>query len=78
MQRDALIRELDSILGPDGLITAREELMTYESDALSGYRVMPGLVVLLPPVGLAFGFLRLQRRYQDPYVLPSTRPTNDR
>jgi predicted transporter len=32
---------------------------------------VPALLLLLPPVGLALGFVGLQRRYPDPHVLPS-------
>ena len=39
---------------------------------------VPALLLLLPPVGLALGVVRLQRRYQDPYLLPSAGPANDR
>src|SRR4051812_7841881 len=46
MQREILARELEKIVGPDGLITQPEQLMTYESDGLRNYRVVPMLVVL--------------------------------
>jgi hypothetical protein len=38
----------------------------------------PILLLMLPPAGLAFGFLQLQRRYPDPHALPSTPPANER
>src|SRR3954452_21429338 len=46
MQREILARELEKIVGPEGLITQPEQLMTYESDGLRNYRRMPMLVVL--------------------------------
>ena len=46
MQRDLLIREMQSILGADGVISEREQLRTYECDGLMNYRVIPDLVVL--------------------------------
>ena len=31
----------------------------------------PMLLLVLPPLGLALGFVRLQRRYPEPYTLPA-------
>src|ERR671939_839728 len=47
MERGQLIRTMESILGPEGVISEREELRTYECDGLMNYRVIPDLVV--PP-----------------------------
>ena len=44
--RDRLIRRMQSILGPGGVIAEREQLRTYECDGLTSYRVIPSLVVL--------------------------------
>src|SRR6266508_1885964 len=41
-----LIERLIRICGPDGVVTARHALQTYESDGLQQYRVQPGAVVL--------------------------------
>ena len=38
----------------------------------------PLLLLVLPPVGLTLGFVRLQRRYPDAQPLPSMRPANER
>jgi predicted transporter len=38
----------------------------------------PVLLLVLPPLGLALGFVRLQRRYPEPHALPSGRPANER
>src|SRR3712207_7205180 len=46
MQRDLLIREMQGILGPEGVISEREQLRSYECDGLMNYRVIPELVVL--------------------------------
>ena len=46
MQRDLLIREMQAILGPEGVISEREQLRSYECDGLMNYRVIPELVVL--------------------------------
>ena len=37
---------LSGILGPDGVIDASDELIAYDSDALTGYRIIPVFVVL--------------------------------
>ena len=46
MERSLLIRTMESILGPEGVICEREELRSYECDGLMNYRVIPDLVVL--------------------------------
>ncbi|MDP9406478.1 MAG: FAD-binding protein [Actinomycetota bacterium] len=46
MQRDLLIREMQAIIGPEGVISEREQLRSYECDGLMNYRVIPELVVL--------------------------------
>jgi glycolate oxidase len=68
MNRKALIRELNSILGPGGLISAPEELMTYESDALKNKRVTPMLVVLPTSTEQVAAVVRLCHREGIPVV----------
>src|ERR687884_72334 len=46
MERDQLIQTMQTILGPEGVISDREQLRTYECDGLMNYRVIPNLVVL--------------------------------
>src|SRR5918999_1135444 len=46
MERDSLIRTMEGILGPEGVISEREQLRSYECDGLMNYRVIPELVVL--------------------------------
>ncbi len=41
-----VVRRLAAELGPEGLITAPEQLRTYECDGLTGRRVVPALVAL--------------------------------
>jgi glycolate oxidase len=41
-----LTSEIRRIVGPQGVISAPEQLLTYESDGLASYRVTPSLVVL--------------------------------
>src|SRR5438067_1708380 len=68
MNRKALIRELNGILGSDGLISEPEELMTYESDALKNKRVMPMLVALPTSTEQVVGVVRLCHREGIPVV----------
>src|ERR671926_1435183 len=46
MERARLIETMKAILGPEGVISAHEELRSYECDGLMNYRVIPDLVVL--------------------------------
>ena len=41
-----LIKQLETILGKDGVIRRKDELLTYECDGITGYRQRPALVVL--------------------------------
>jgi len=41
-----LIKQLEAILGKDGVIRRKDELLTYECDGITGYRQRPALVVL--------------------------------
>src|SRR5438128_10925137 len=40
------VEALERVLGADGVIREPEQLRTYECDGLTGYRVVPALVVL--------------------------------
>src|SRR5438270_664612 len=46
MERGQLIRTMETILGPERVISEREQLRSYECDGLMNYRVIPELVVL--------------------------------
>ena len=41
-----IIKQLESVIGKDGVVRRKEELLTYECDGLASYRQRPGLVVL--------------------------------
>src|SRR3712207_2813219 len=41
-----LVDQMVAILGPEGVISEREQLRSYECDGLMNYRVVPELVVL--------------------------------
>jgi glycolate oxidase len=44
--RERIVRLMEGILGPDGVVSEREQLRTYECDGLTSYRVIPSLVVI--------------------------------
>ena len=46
MDREALIRRFVDIVGPQGVISERNQLRTYECDGLANFRVIPSVVVL--------------------------------
>jgi glycolate oxidase len=46
MEHDRLVGVMQGILGPEGVISEREQLRSYECDGLMNYRVIPELVVL--------------------------------
>jgi len=41
-----IIKQMEAVVGKDGVIRRKEELLTYECDGLASYRQPPGLVVL--------------------------------
>ena len=43
---DAVRREIGGLVGQGGLISEPAQLRTYECDGLTGFRVVPALVVL--------------------------------
>ncbi len=55
-------------LGPDAVIAEPAELRTYECDGLTGYRVVPGLVVLPQNAGEVQATVRLCQEHRLPFV----------
>jgi glycolate oxidase len=68
MQRSDLARELAGMLGPEGVISEPEQLLTYESDALPNYRAMPMLVVLPESTEQVQAVVRLCHEHGIPVV----------
>lgn len=64
----ALINELRTIVGARNVVTATEELRTYESDALTYFRQLPRAVVLPDTTEQVQGILRLCHREKIPFV----------
>ena len=65
---EAVINELRTIVGGKNVVTAAEELRTYESDALTYFRKVPWAVVLPDTAEQVQGILRLCHREKIPFV----------
>jgi glycolate oxidase len=64
----AFAGELGAALPPDAVIREPEQLRTYECDGLTGYRVVPALVVLPGSSAEVQAVVRLCHRYDVPFV----------
>jgi glycolate oxidase len=64
----SLFTELRQIVGPRGLITSHEELLTYDTDALTNVRVLPRAVLLPSSTAQVQAILRLCHRERLPFV----------
>jgi glycolate oxidase len=63
-----ILQELRAIVGERGLITSPEELHTYDSDALTNFRVMPRAVLLPSSTEQVQAILRVCHRERIPFV----------
>ena len=63
-----ILQELRAIVGERGLITSPEELHTYDSDALTNFRVMPRAVLLPSSAEQVQAILRVCQRERIPFV----------
>ena len=63
-----ILQELRAIVGERGLITSPEELHTYDSDALTNFRVMPRAVLLPSSAEQVQAILRVCHRERIPFV----------
>ncbi|HJW60786.1 MAG TPA: FAD-binding protein, partial [Actinomycetota bacterium] len=68
MDRQALIRRLEEIAGPQGVISERNQLRTYECDGLANFRVIPSVVVLPETADQAQGVVRACHQAGVPFV----------
>src|SRR5829696_7920058 len=68
MDRQALIRRLEEIVGPQGVISERNQLRTYECDGLANFRVIPSVVVLPETASQAQGTVRACYEAGVPFV----------
>src|SRR4029450_12063377 len=63
-----VLRELEAILGPRGLVVSREGLLTYECDMHTFYKGAPEAVVLPESAGQVGAVVGLCRRERVPVV----------
>jgi len=63
-----IIKELEKILGKDGVVRRKEELLTYECDGLASYRHRPSLVVLPKTTEEVAAVVKLCDRREIPWV----------
>lgn len=63
-----ILDELAAIVGHTGLITAPEQLRTYECDGLTNFRVVPSAVVLPTSAEQVQAIVRLCHRERIPFV----------
>src|SRR6476646_6697174 len=64
----AVLSELRQIVGQRGLITAANQLQTYECDGLTAFRVPPAAVVLPESTEQVQKILRVCHRERIPFV----------
>ena len=65
---DALQADMVGVLGPKAVLTNPTELRTYECDGLTGYRVVPRLVVLPSCADEVAAAVAVCARHQVPFV----------
>jgi glycolate oxidase len=65
---DAVREEIGALLGPGGVISEPAQLRTYECDGLTGYRVVPALVVLPSTTAEVAAVVRVCAREHIPFV----------
>ena len=63
-----IIAELEKVLGKDGVVRRKEELLTYECDGLAAYRQRPAVVVLPRTTEQVAGAIAVANKYELPWV----------
>lgn len=63
-----IIEEFEAILGKDGVVQRKEELITYECDGLTSYRQRPAVVVLPRTTEQVASVVKICDRHQIPWV----------
>jgi len=66
--KSEIIEQLRSVLGEEGLITRREQLLTYECDGLTNFRVPPEAVALPSNAQQVVEVVRICHRESIPFV----------
>ncbi len=67
-QWQTIIKALEDILGADGVVRRKDELLTYECDGLTGYRTRPALVVLPRSTAEVAAVVKLCHGHNIPWV----------
>jgi glycolate oxidase len=63
-----ILQELENILGKDGVVRRKEELLTYECDGLTAYRQRPAAVVLPRTTAQIAEIVKLCNKNEIPWV----------
>ncbi len=63
-----IIKSLEKIVGSDGVIKRRDELLTYECDGLTGYRQRPALAILPRTTEQVAAIISLCHQQEIPWV----------
>lgn len=67
-QWQSIIVQLERILGPDGVVKRKEELLTYECDGLPQYRQRPALVTLPRTTQQVAEIVKICNKHKIPWV----------
>ncbi|HIK57254.1 MAG TPA: glycolate oxidase subunit GlcD [Synechococcales cyanobacterium M55_K2018_004] len=69
-QRDwqPIIREFEAVLGEDGVVRRKEELLVYECDGLTSYKQRPAVVTLPRTTEQVAAVVKICDRHQVPFV----------
>ena len=67
-RKDALRRELERIVGTDGVVTDPGELRVYEADGLTVFKAMPEIVVLPRSTEQVAAVVKVCHREKIPFV----------
>ena len=63
-----IIREFEAILGKNGVIQRREELLVYECDGLTSYKQRPAVVVLPRTTEQVAALVQVCDRHRVPFI----------
>lgn len=63
-----IIKEFERVVGKDGVVQRKEELLTYECDGLTSYRQRPAVVVLPRTTEQVSEAVKICDRYDIPWV----------
>ncbi|MEB3179944.1 MAG: glycolate oxidase subunit GlcD [Nostocaceae cyanobacterium] len=63
-----IIKEFEAVLGKNGVIQRREELITYECDGLTSYRQRPALAVLPRTTEQVAAAVKICNKYNLPFI----------